>query len=193
MSLSAWILATITWLSPPDAAAARPAFPGWTETAAERRTRYERIAADMDAVIAKRTIFGGPRSKGHTAALVLAIASHESGFAPDVDIGPCYPLRLNGVQRCDGGRAVGLLQVWADEKVPTPEGWTKADLWADRQKVFAVGIRRASASLKRCAENKPEHRLADYASGSCKRGLDRAAEVWAIYRKIIGRGVPSND
>lgn len=107
----AWILSLLLYAAPPDRL---DAMPGWTETPAARAARYQSIAEDVAAVVyapGAIVLYGGPRARAHTAALLVAVAVLESGLAADVDLGPCYRGRDGRSARCDRGRARCILQV----------------------------------------------------------------------------------
>lgn len=203
--LVSWLFALLASFSPPaDAAESYQRFlnaHGWDvavhgphETAEERRDRYEAIAADAYLVAFDpdtKPIFTGPRGRAATAALLLAVAYHESGFAPDVDRGPCFrggkKKGLSIRSRCDGGRAACMLQVWVGRDGKTPEGWTKQDLFDDRTKCFRAGLRGLRSSAGRCRKNAPDTFFAAYASGSCDRGLKGARELYMLHQSFLGR------
>ncbi len=171
-AMTEWLLAMLVAAAPPERAATEEAFPGWAETAEERKARYQAIADDAHAVVfdkATRPLFGGPHGRARTGALLLAVAYHESGLKKDVDVGPCYRGKSGKSTRCDSGRSACLMQIKvADGK--TPEGWTQADLFADRKKCFRAGLRLLRSSMGLCKHLPLKHRLAAYASGSCEKG-----------------------
>src|SRR5512139_1111558 len=106
-----------------------PVMPGHEETDDAKRARLTSIAEDAAAVALDpdvRPLFAGPLGREATAAAILAVAYHESGFAADVDSGRCY--RVGAFKsRCDHGRAVCLMQI------------QNADI-ADRRECFRVGL-----------------------------------------------------
>src|SRR5512147_2209962 len=134
--MSAWILSLLVFLASPEHRAALPAYPGWKETAQQRTARYESIAEDIAATTTS------PREQ----ALLVAVAYHESGFAPDVDLGPCYRGPKNDSGRCDGGLAVSMWQIQA-------VGEDARELFADRRRA----ARRALAAMRRSAAHCTEH------------------------------------
>lgn len=179
--MTAWILSLLLWLSPPARAAAPPAFPGWAETAEQRSARYLSIAEDIALGLSEYT---APEQK-RLGAVLVAIAWLESGFSPDVDIGPCFrpkPISL----RCDGGNAFSMWQLRVGAGA-TSEGWTGADLQADRRKAIRVALRLIQHSRKACARFGPEASLRAYASGSCERGQAASAERVRLARRLLAR------
>jgi hypothetical protein len=178
-AMNDWIFAVLVALAPPDRYAPLQALPGWSETPAEREARYRTIAADLDAVIAAAPpLFGGAGGKRETAALILAVAHHESGFAPDVDLGPCYRGRDGRSLRCDAGRAACVMQVRG-----TPE--EQRELFADRRRCFREGLRLLRRSLSACSKLPPSKRLAAYASGSCAGGHKESADMIAAAQRAL--------
>jgi hypothetical protein len=137
------------------------------ETDAERTERLHEIAVDA-AFVAKND---------DEAALLLAVAYHESGFALDVDKGPCRK------GTCDGGQAACMMQIHA-----TPE--RRTELFKDRRECFRVGLSALRMSLRACRKNAPEDRFAQYASGSCMKGFKGSRELyraWARWRDRLAR------
>ena len=130
---------------------ARPQ-PGWAETQDQYEARLAGVAADVEAVAANST----------EVAYLLGIAWHESGFALDVQVGPCVGTHAG---RCDGGRARGPWQLHG------------ASSEATLREQAALALRRVRASVHQCAGNPPGERLAAYASGRCDRGLGAAREL----------------
>lgn len=184
-----WVLALMTTFAPPERAATERGFPGWQETVEERRERYVGIATAVRNVAwdpKEKPIFGGERGRARTAALLLAIAWHESGFARDVDLGPCYRGRANDGARCDYGRAHCLLQVHARDG-KTEEGWTPAELVADREKCFRAGMHLVLRSFAACRKNPPKHRLAAFASGRCDAGQSGSERLLALGERFATR------
>lgn len=154
MNLAALALAALVGLSPRPSA--HP-LPGWDETPEDHRIRLERIADDVGAVA---------RTPAEVAILV-GIAWHESGIAPDVDAGACYRER-GWSRRCDGGRAVSLWQLQSAD----PE---RLDVWRrDRRAAATEALRRALQSMRACQAGP---RLAMYAGGACHRGHQAALEL----------------
>lgn len=150
----------------------------WTLPEAQHdaaKTRYAEIANDAVAVAfdpAEKPIFSGPLGRTKTAALLLSIASFESGFAKDVD---------EGTRRGDGGRSWCLMQVnlgSARIRVEDQEtfaysfdgktGWSGKDLADDRKKCFRAALRIARVSYRACGD------LSVYTSGKCAKDEPKA-------------------
>lgn len=159
-------------LAPAERVTRLPQLPGWEETAQERTERYESIARDLYRVLEKEpALFPGEQGKHRTAAWILGVAFMESGFAKDVDVGPCYRGSKKYAGRCDSGRSACMLQLMVSGGT-THEGYSKADLFADRTKCFTSGLRRMRKSMDNCVKlGGPEAALSQFASGSCVRGL----------------------
>lgn len=169
--LVAWALSLVLWKASPLPAK------GYEETPAVRQARIEAIAADVVAVAfdpAESPLFGGRLGRARTAAALLAVAYHESGFARDVDLGPCSPSPRG---RCDGGASACILQIRVGAGT-TREGWTRAELFTDRQKCFRAGLHLMRRSAGACARDGADHLFDAYAGGSCSgviahgRGLE---------------------
>jgi hypothetical protein len=187
--LCAWLLSVMVWKAPPEKYAALPQFPGWKETAGERLERYRSIAADLAAVVLdpdERMAYRGARSRERTAALLLALAFMESGFAKDVDKGPCYRGRDGTFARCDGGLSACMLQIRVGAGT-TSEGWSREELFADRRKCFRAALHKARRAMSSCVRRGPDALLNAYASGSCDRGLHESRERLAMARRFFDR------
>jgi hypothetical protein len=186
-TMTEWIVAIIVSAASPERAATEDAFPGWAETVAERKARYASIANDMEEFVfdeKTRPVFGGPHGRARTAALLLAVAYHESGFMKDVDIGPCYRGKNGQSTRCDSSKSACLMQIRvADGK--TPEGYTREELFQDRKKCFRAGLRLLRSSLGMCRHLPLKHRLAAYASGSCDKGLEGSEMLMNLAEKFV--------
>lgn len=165
--LIAWVVSLMTGVSPPARDAKFQSFPGWAETTEAREERYESIASDLVSVVfdeEEQPLPGTTREE--TARIVLAIMFHESGFAKDVDVGPCY--RGKGfASRCGGGRAVCLMQLEAWGR-GTVDGRSRAELEGSRRTCIRAGLHVARKSYSIC--KKPDTRLNFYATGTCDRG-----------------------
>lgn len=168
-ALAAVVLSWLVQVSPPALHADIPTYPEAKETAVEREERYREIARDVAEVVFAES---SPGQRRRSAALLVGIAWHESGFAKDVDLGPCAPRRL-AIGGCDSGRAKGLWQIQAYE-VPS------------RQDGARLALRLARRSLVACRKQAIPLQLAAYASGTCesKQGQIRSRELWAMVEKL---------
>lgn len=194
----AWLLSLITFLAPPEKLAAAPQLKGWEETAEQKTARYESIAADVYSVVyadgAKRP-YRGKLGRSYTAALLISIAFMESGFARDVDKGPCY---RNGSFRfrCDGGRSVGMWQAQLGEgetllAIHGIEGLKQADIFADRKVAVSIAMHMVVRSFKACRLLGPEAALNVYASGSCSRGQTGGLARLLTAKRLLRNRPPS--
>lgn len=177
------ILAAIVSLSPPDGQ--RLAFPGFLESPEARAARYQSISADIATAATEACGDRGEGCARRAASVLLGIAWHESGFAPDTEsAGGCWRGRDGKGPRCDGGRAATLWQMQgsAEERA----------LWlGDRVAAAREALRRASRSTRACAKGPPEEALAVYASGRCDNaeGRKRARELHAAIARAA-RAMP---
>lgn len=165
--LAAALLRAMISLVPPSRTVAMP---GYEETEAERVARYGAIAADVAAVALdenERPLPG--RTRERTAAQLVGISIAESGFAKDVDIGPCYRGSGSTNDRCGRGASVCILQINVGAG-KTAEGWTRAELVADRRKCLRAGLHLARRSFGACTAFGAGHELDAYASGKCNVG-----------------------
>lgn len=168
----------MVYLAPPEKLAQAPQLPGWEETALQKQERYEQIANALYEVAYDpntKPLFVGGTGRASTAATVLAIAFFESGFAHDVDVGPCYRGKPGTpfFKRCDGGLAVGLMQVRVDGDTTSQlmhgvEGLTRAEVFSDRKSMFRIGLHMVRKSFAACRKYGEDWSLNVYASGSCK-------------------------
>lgn len=171
--LAALILSWLIQVAPPARFALIPTYPEAVETVEERHARYVDISQDIAEVVSAEFPDRGPSAaRRRAAALLVGIAWHESGFARDVDVGPCAPGRLKK-GGCDSGRAKGLWQIQAYE-VPT------------RQDGARLALRLAKRSFTACKKLPVQAQLAAYAAGNCasKAGQMRSAELWAMIQRF---------
>jgi hypothetical protein len=181
-----WLLALMVAFAPPERAARHDQFPGWEETVDERKLRYAEIGRDLYSYVYHpdtKPIFGGAKGRARTASLLLAIAYHESGFAKDVDKGPCYRGKSGNSTRCDSGMSACLMQIHLGDGT-TPEGHTQKDLFADRKKCFGAGLRLIRRSFSACKSLPMKHRLNAYASGSCSKGHEGSERLMNMAEKF---------
>lgn len=152
-------------------------YPSHPETHEQRRLRYASIATD----IAKTVKADGPirgLSEWQTATIILGLGIGESNLDPDADLGPqCY---REGVyrSRCDGGLAVGIVQI-QDKSI------TQRDrMFADRRLLLSRALKAIKGSFGACRKRPYLERLSAYASGSCtNEGGQRGS------RKRLGLGL----
>ena len=195
MDIQVFLLGIMVSFSPPEKLAALPAFPGWEETGEERRARYEAIeeAAHKVAFDPKETpLYRGPRGRGMTELTLLAIARHESGFARDVDLGPCYQAtNARGLTRCDGGRAACLMQLEVGDG--TFYGWTKDELFQDREKCFRAGLKHLRHAVTVCVGKVPHEQMFNaYARGNCMEST-ASHELFAEVQRWVRAGTLPRD
>jgi hypothetical protein len=181
-----WLFAMMVAFAPPEKTSKAYQFPGHEETVEQKTARYQSIAQDLYDVVYDPDadpVYGGPNGRRRTALLMLAIAFHESGFAHDVDIGPCYRGRDGQSARCDHGKSACVMQLHVGEGT-TPEGYSQADLFADRKKCFRAALARIRSSLGECKHLDERHRLNAYASGVCTRGDEQSEELMDLVDKF---------
>ncbi len=186
-SVALWLFSLMTWLAPPEVIAARPQYPGWEESPDQKVARYEAIAQDIHQVIydpSTEPLYQGEHGRARTAALVLAVAYKESGFAPDVDIGPCYRGKDGRSMRCDSGQSASMWQIKLGSG-NTAEGWSQKDLFADRKKAIRAALAMMMKSFKACGREGPDYLLNAYASGVCGRGHGKSRERIGLARRML--------
>lgn len=148
-TLAMAIMAIMVQVAPPGRQAPAAA----AETADEARTRYAAIALDIATVVQDEAPLPG-MTRQQTALVMAATSYAESGWRRDVD---------TGAKRGPAGDCT-IFQLHAGVREGCPA------LLADRRKAAGVALRMMRQSFRACARNKPEHRLAAYASGTCGRG-----------------------
>lgn len=171
--LASAALAALLSLSPLDSP--RIAFPGWEESGEARRARYESIAEDVARAATEACGDRGEPCRRRSVAILLGLAWHESGFAPDTESPEgCWRGRDGKGSRCDSGQAATLWQMQgsAEERA----AWLR-----DRAQAARVALRRASRSLGACRRLPEDDRLAAYAGGRCEGAdaLRRSRELTA--------------
>jgi hypothetical protein len=154
----AWLFALLIAVCPPGKVPER-------ETRAAALVRYESIAEDIAAEVHASPIYDGARGEAASAALVAAVAIHESGLRLDVD---------EGITRGDG-LDVCILQL---------RGAPLAVL-TDRRACIREGIRRLKRSLRACRSRPPRDRLGVYTSGSCSRGLKESRAMMDLAQRLL--------
>jgi len=189
----AWMLALMVQAAPPPRLAAAYQLPGHEETEADKLARYESFASDLYEVVydpSVKPLFGGKKGRALTAATILGVAYHESGFAHDVDKGPCYRGKNGRDTRCDGGMSACVMQIKIGAGTTIRgahgiEGLTQAELFGDRKLCFKVGMHMLRRSITSCTKRGPDERLNAYASGRCDDGANRSKEILNIVRKFL--------
>jgi hypothetical protein len=180
-----WVYeASVEWIPPAPVA-------GW-ETKQEADQRRLTIAADVAAVAfdpAEQPLFASPggdhASRANTALFLASIARYESGYDVRVDRGHCEALP-GGLKAgwCDNGNAYSLWQHNIGNG-KTSDGWTKADLVADRRKAVRAALHALQISAKACGKSYGgADAYSAYAQGFCgpsekMRERLRGATSWA--------------
>jgi hypothetical protein len=194
--VTSWLFSLMVAFAPPDERARSSQLPGHEETVEQKTARYESIAKDLFDVVYDPTevpLFAGPKGRARTAALVLAVAYHESGFAHDVDVGPCYRGKDGRGARCDHGKSACVMQLHVGDGT-TLQGYTQEELFADRKKCFRAGLGLLRRSFSECRHLDAKHRLNAYASGVCTRGEDGSERLMALMEKFAAKKpLPGDD
>jgi hypothetical protein len=157
-AVTAWALAIMVAWAPPGRSKIR----GAVETEAEGQARYAEIARTVVNVVYEPTtqpLFRGAYGRASTAALLLAVAFHESGFRRDVDLGIGKLARGSGTDSC-------LMQIRVGSG-RTPQGWSHTDLVQDRQKCFLAGLALIRRSFAACHRLSVRDWLSAYTRGRC--------------------------
>jgi hypothetical protein len=157
-SIIAWAVAFMISWAPPG----RSTFKDAVETPDDGHARYAQIAGAAARVAydpALKPLFGGPRGRAASMALILSIAYHESGFRRDVDLGIGKLARGSGTDSC-------LLQIRVGSG-RTPEGWSHEDLVGDREKCFRAGYGLVKRSFGACRRFPLLDWLGAYTRGRC--------------------------
>lgn len=178
----AWAVSLMVSWAPPGLSSIKDAI----ETPEEGRARYHEIARAAAQVAydpEQKPVFGGPRGRAETLALLLSIASYESGYRRDVDLGIGKLARGEGVDSC-------LLQVRVGAG-KTREGWSHEDLVTDREKCFRAGLSLIRKSFGACRKQDLLDRLSAYTRGRCIENdkLSRAR----IGRALRAKRAPMTD
>jgi hypothetical protein len=179
--LVAWIVTLIVGLRAPGM---HSYVPEAQETRTAALERYQQIAESIATVSRQDPLFPGDQGPARTAALLVSVAYHESGFRRDIDLG--LGRERNGrTGENDYGRSWCMVQMHLGKRLirtpegqfvedsgqTTAEGWTGRDLIADRIKCFTAGRNAIRRSLSACRSLPRSKRLAAYASGSCESEL----------------------
>lgn len=197
----AWMIAFMVSQAPPG----RDIYiPEAKESKEEALTRYESIARDIAAVVTEEEpLFRGPQGRLKTAAVILSIMRHEGAFRKDVDTG------VGKMARGDQGRSVCLMQVnvgrgrtfsWnvvknkpalpADPTEEVAQGWTGAELLADRKNCIRAGYRIIRVSFGSGGGLPPTEWLRVYASGSREKGSRESRRRMGLALRYFGEHRP---
>ncbi|MEO8876305.1 MAG: hypothetical protein ABI461_12020 [Polyangiaceae bacterium] len=163
-TLSAWLLTAMVAFSPPQAQ---------REGEAAALVRYGDMAQDFARIAldeAEAPLFEGDSGRPQTALLMAAVASYESGYRSDVDV---------GTVKGDHGKALCIMQVQVYGK--TAENYTRDEVMNDRQKCLKVALHRMRQSFTMCHSLKLVNRLAGYTVGSCK---EEEKSEWRVLRAL---------
>ena len=175
--LASWLLSLMVSSVPPG----QSNFPDEARESAEQgRIRYAEIAdalAQVSLDPAEKPVFDGKLGRERTAALLLALAYHESGLRRDVDLGLGRHARGAGRYWC-------LMQV-AIAKERTADGWTGAALIASRERCFRAGLHILQRSRGACRKQGPDAWLRLYTSGHCERGRESADKRLGTLRRWL--------
>ena len=178
MSVVEWLLALALQFAPPSQALQ---FPGYDESADAAKARYAAIATDIVSVVEAHDPLPG-LTRVESAAFVLAMSVGETALALDADEGPCFRgrhLGRNYASRCDGGLAVGVLQVQLRSG--------RAGHFSDRRKLLTAGLKALRGSLLACWRLPVDERLAAYGSGSCDNegGKAGSRKRFALFGQVL--------
>ena len=180
--IMAWAVALMVSWAPPGRSHIKDAI----EEPEAGKARYEEIARAAARVAydpATPPLFRGPRGRASTMALLLAVASHESGFRRDVDLGIGKLARGSGTDSC-------LLQIRVG-KGKTAEGWTHEDLVGDREKCFRAGHSLIKRSFGACRRLPLLDWLGAYTRGRCAR--DEPLSRARLGRALRAQQAPLDD
>lgn len=177
-ALAGWLLGVMLSVAPPGQSKSPPEA---VESESDGRARYADIANALAEVVLdadEKPVFAGNRGRERTAALLLAISHHESGFRRDVDLGLGRGAHGGGPYHC-------MMQV--SVKGRTPEGWTGADLTSDRRRCFRAGLHLVQRAHGACQAEGPDAWLRLYTGGTCDRGAKAADERMTTFHKWLER------
>jgi len=184
-----WLFELAMKAAPPKYAWRPPSGPHAKETPRQREARYRDIAYDIYRV----TFHQGNKpipgmSRLHTAGFLLGMAVGESGLAPDADLGPCYLKGMRG-RRCDGGRAVGILQVWI---APHMQDLYWGNKGKNRWKLITKGLKQIGGSIGLCHKLPVQERLAAYGAGTCESEVGQrvSRKRWKLISRILSCAKP---
>ena len=175
--LASWLLGVMVATAEPG----RSRFPKEArETAEDGRARYAAIAraiADVALDPAEPPVFTGDRARERTAALLLSIAFHESGWRRDVDLGL-------GPEARGGGRYYCIMQVAVD-RGKKASGFTGPQLVDNRASCVRAALDILQRAQGACRGQGPDAWMRIYTSGRCTRGRKSADARLATARRWI--------
>ena len=199
--IAIWLYGLMTVVAPPG----RPQFePAAMESVAQAQERYKGISETIAKVAfdpAEQPIAGTSRS--YTAALLLSLSFHESGFRRDVDLG-IGRMKLAKSGWNDHGRSWCMMQInlgtrqvpdtrpghegsWREESVAqTEEGWWGTELLEDREKCFRAGLHVIRRTWG-CKGGTAADALGKYAGGTCYTAADEQTAKDAGDEKLVAR------
>lgn len=179
-ALAAWLLSVMLASVPPGRSKAPKEA---VETAEDGRARYAEIARELAAValdLEEKPVFGGKLGRERTAALMLAISHHESGWRRDVDLGLGASARAEGRYHC-------LMQVAVERGKTTPEGWSARALTDSRERCFRAALHILQRAAGSCRAQGPDAWLRIYAGGACDRGRHAAERRLGTMRSWLAQ------
>jgi hypothetical protein len=156
------------------------------ETPAHAKVRYAAIAhaiAKVSLDPKEKPLFAGRDGRVRTAALMLAVALHESHWRRDVDLG------LGPKARGGGGRYHCLMQIGVP-RGKTPEGWTPRQLVRCRERCFRRGLHLLQRGRRLCDKKGPRAFLNHYGSGYCHAGRKAGRKRWRTFEKWLREHPP---
>jgi hypothetical protein len=176
--LASWLLGVMISTAEPG----RSRFPKEArETLEEGRARYAAIArtiADVALDPEEPPVFTGERARERTAALLLSIAFHESGWRRDVDLGL-------GPQARGGGRYYCIMQVAVD-RGKKASGWTGPELIENRSRCVRAALDILQRAKSSCRAQGPDAWMRIYTSGRCTHGRKSADARLSTARRWLG-------
>jgi len=152
------------------------------EDADARAVRLEPVAGAIWEASAANP---GGFTRGQWAAVITALAWHESRFARYVQAGQCETGPVGA--RCDNGKARGL---WQQHQSACPQAWaTTPGSAEDLQKGAQCASRLLGSALHRCRSRAPSvlfGAFSGYAGASCTWGhaRKREATAWQFARRL---------
>jgi len=180
--LTTWILSVMLLISPVEKRVAWAKHYPHNETVEQAKARYNSIARDMATVVAEEEpIFKGKNGRIQTAQLLIAVTFFESGYRKDVDDGKCIKGSCDAWQGKATSFCLGQIHIGEGK---TAEGWTGADLIADRKKCLRASLHLLKKSIGGCGN------LSGYTLGTCQADEPKAVARWNFAQTIPGRVAP---